>query len=271
MGSGMTFGANGAVPVPGRRLALALRGMRVTRAVNALAATLSSAVFVAVLLIGTAASAATIPDFGTEPVQDTSSLAGSAISDVRVGENDGFDRFVLEFEGSVGAYFVNYVDQVSEDPTGETLPVAGSAFIFVSVGGIPNQPQPPQQTIDAGLPGLVQVVGAGAGFEGVVSYGLGTAQAAGFRAFTLTDPFRLVVDVAHPDTTPTATNTSDPTEATESMSTQPAQSSPASQAPTTSVASDRSPATNWLLWLAGGLIALAVVALLVGRRLRSPR
>nr|MBA3338228.1 hypothetical protein [Geodermatophilaceae bacterium] len=163
------------------------------------------------LVLGPPAGAATIPDFGTDAVQDISSPQGSSIADVRVGANDGFDRFVVEFDGAVGSYFVSYVTQVAEDGSGAPVPVEGQAFVQVSLGGIPNEPPAPQDTINSGLPGLIQVVGAGAGFEGTVSYGLGTAAAAGFRAFILSDPSRLVVDIAYPDVLPTATNTLDPT------------------------------------------------------------
>ncbi|MDQ3476681.1 MAG: hypothetical protein M3492_10220 [Actinomycetota bacterium] len=175
-----------------------------------MATSLTAAAVLTLLAVGVPVAAAALPDFGSEPVQDTSSASGSGITDVRVGANEGFDRFVVEFEGDIGAYFVSYVDQVTQDGSGAVVPVEGTALLQVSLNGIPNEPSTPQQTIEADLTGLMQVVGAGAGFEGSVSYGLGTAQAAGFRVFTLTEPSRLVVDIAHPDITPTASNTSDP-------------------------------------------------------------
>lgn len=242
--------------------------MRVLPAVSGLATAVATAAAAAVLVFGTPAAAAALPDFGAEPVQDTSSPSGSSIVDVRVGANEGFDRFVVEFEGDVGAYFVSYVDQVAQDGSGDVVPVEGSAFIQVSMNGVPNDPLATQDTIDAGLTALIQVVGAGAGFEATVSYGLGTAQAAGFRVFTLTEPSRLVVDIAHPDVTPTATNTADPTGQVPTEEASPTATSAEATPVDASAESDSS--NSWLLYLIVGLVVFAVVAGILGWRLRRP-
>lgn len=214
----------------------------------------------AVLLCAGQAGAAALPDFGSDAVEATPETSGSSsIADVRVGGNEGFDRFVVEFEGPFSTYFVSYVDQVVEDGSGDPVDVEGDAFIQVSLTGVPMEPTSPQDTIDAGLPGLVQVVGAGAGFEGVTNYGLGTTEAAGFRVFTLDDPPRLVVDIAHPDAEPTATNTDDPS----SSSTATDPSATTSSAPVTPVdASDSNTSSNTVLLVV--IIALAALALLAG-------
>ncbi len=229
-----------------------------------LALVLVALVLAALVGVGSPAAAAALPDFGSEPVQDTSSPQGSSIADVRVGANDGFDRFVVEFEGDVGAYFVDYVDQVAQDGSGAPVPVDGSAFIQVTLGGVPNEPLAPQETIDAGLTALVQVVGAGAGFEGTVSYGLGTVKADGFRVFTLKDPARLVVDIAHPDVTPTATNTADPSESASTAQTSPE----ASDVTPVDAAEGSDSSDTWLLFLIGGLVIFAAVAVVLGLRMR---
>ncbi|MDQ4039059.1 MAG: hypothetical protein M3313_12105 [Actinomycetota bacterium] len=240
--------------------------MPVVRAASGLAVLRVMAVASALFLLVSPAAAAAIPDFGTEPVQDISSPQGSSITDVRVGANEGFDRFVVEFEGAVGAYFVSYVTQVAQDGSGDPVPVEGAAFVQVTLGGVPTDPPAPQDTIDADLTGLVQVVGAGAGFEATVSYGLGTTAVSGFRAFVLTDPSRLVVDIAHPDVLPTATNTADPT--AESAAT-----SEPSQSPgvTPTEAAGQSEASNtWMIFLIVGLAVFAIVAGILGWRMRRP-
>ncbi|CAN5283370.1 hypothetical protein BH24ACT9_BH24ACT9_15110 [soil metagenome] len=239
--------------------------MRLIRTLSGLVATAAASALVALQILCSPAAAATLPDFGSEPVQDTSSPGGSSITEVRVGANDGFDRFVVEFEGDIGAYFVSYVDQVAEDGSGAVVPVDGSAFIQVSLNGIPNEPQAPQQTIEAGLTGLIQVVGAGAGFEATASYGLGTAQAAGFRVFTLTEPTRLVVDIAHPDVTPTASNTADPSE-----SAQPSPSPTSAEVTPDEAAAESDSPSTWLIFLLVGLALIGVVAGIVGWRMRRP-
>ena len=240
--------------------------MPAARAVSGLAAILVTALMTGLFLVGFPATAEAIPDFATDPVQDISSPQGSSIADVRVGENEGFDRFVVEFEGEVGAYFVSYVTQVTQDGSGEPVQVEGAAFVQVTLGGIPNDPPAPQSTINADLTGLFQVVGAGAGFEATVSYGLGTAKAAGFRAFVLNDPSRLVVDIAHPDVVPTATNTADPTS-------EPAATSELVGSPelSPSEAADKSDSSNsWMVFLVVGLVVFAIVTGILGWRMRRP-
>jgi len=241
--------------------------MPVVRAASGLAPFLVAAVSCALLLLGSTAATAAIPDFGTDPVQNISSPQGSSIADVRVGANEGFDRFVVEFEGEVGAYFVSYVTQVTEDGSGNPVPVEGAAFVQVTLGGIPTDPQAPQDTIDADLTGLVQVVGAGAGFEATVSYGLGTAAASGFRAFVLTEPSRLVVDIAHPDVAPTATNTADPTAA---ESTEATETSENSQATPSEAAGKSDTSNTWMIFLIVGLVVFAIVTGILGWRMRRP-
>ena len=245
--------------------------MRDRHAPAGLARFLAAAGAIAVLvgLLQYPAAAAALPDFGTEPVQDTSSPSGSAISDVRVGANEGFDRFVIEFDAAVGAYFVSYVDQITEDGSGAVVPIEGAALVQVSLNGIPNEPLAPQETIEAGLTGLVEVVGAGAGFEATVSYGLGTAQAAGFRVFTLPEPSRLVVDIAHPGVVPTATNTADPTGSETAAEPSPtATTGPQTTPAEASGASDSS--NNWLIPLVVGLVVFAIVTAILGWRMRRP-
>ncbi len=229
----------------------------------------TAAAVLTLLAVGVPVAAAALPDFGSEPVQDTSSAGGSGIADVRVGANEGFDRFVVEFEGDIGAYFVSYVDQVTQDGSGDVVPVEGTALLQVSLNGIPNEPSTPQQTIDADLTGLIQVVGAGAGFEASVSYGLGTAQAAGFRVFTLTEPSRLVVDIAHPDVTPTASNTSDPS-ATADPTGESSPTAGASGVTPVEAAQESDSSNTWLVVLIVALVLLGIAAGVVGWRMRRP-
>lgn len=239
------------------------------RWLSGVATSLTAAAVLTLLAVGVPVAAAALPDFGSEPVQDTSSASGSGITDVRVGANEGFDRFVVEFEGDIGAYFVSYVDQVTQDGSGAVVPVEGTALLQVSLNGIPNEPSTPQQTIEADLTGLIQVVGAGAGFEASVSYGLGTAQAAGFRVFTLTEPSRLVVDIAHPDITPTASNTSDPS-ATAAPTGESSPTAGASEVTPVEAAQESDSSNTWLIVLIVALVLLGIAAGVVGWQMRRP-
>jgi hypothetical protein len=51
-------------------------------------------------------------------------------------------------------------------------------------------------TVTPRCPNLLQVKKAG-DFEGTVSFGLGLRHRTGFRVFRLTNPTRVVIDVAH--------------------------------------------------------------------------
>ena len=62
------------------------------------------------------------------------------------------------------------------------------------------------QVLTPRFPTLRQVK-FGGDFEGYVSAGLGLADRVGFRVFTLTNPYRVVVDVAHQPTQPFGTGT----------------------------------------------------------------
>lgn len=118
---------------------------------------------------------------------------------VDVGHHDTFDRVVFRFSSRAPGYTVGYVSAVRADGSGAAVPLEGSAFLHIGfavvASGQVGAPAAPQGTQTPHFAMLRQVKGAG-DFEGTVSFGLGLASKAGFRAFTLTDPDRVVVDVA---------------------------------------------------------------------------
>jgi len=143
-----------------------------------------------------ASPAAALPPFGTAAVSATGAGGQTVLTSVTVGHHQGFDRVVFTSRQGLGGYSVRYVAAITADPSGKPVPLLGSAALLVTFQGTPWTTSPaPQPTITAGFPALKQVKGAGE-FEAVASYGLGQATRAGFRAFTLTGPSRLVVDVA---------------------------------------------------------------------------
>lgn len=164
----------------------------------------SALVAALVLLVSGAGPAAADTDFGVNPVGEVA-LGGSTVVGVRVGQSDGFDRLSIEFEGAISGYSVSYVPQVLQDGVGEPVAVEGVAFIQVTLTGVPDDPEAPQGTVTPALPGITQVVGAGAGVEGAAHYGIGTTEAAGFRVLLVSDPNRLLIDVAHAGTAPAPT------------------------------------------------------------------
>lgn len=156
----------------------------------------------AVLVLGLAgAGPAAAADFGTAPVTGPGRAAvGLSVRDVTVGRQDAYDRVVFTAVNGLPSWQVRYVPSVAKDGSGEPVPLDGGAALLVVLHGTDWTGRPSvQRTLVPGFPGLRQVAWAGE-FEGDLTYGVGQTTRAGFRAFALTGPDRLVVDVAHPAT-----------------------------------------------------------------------
>jgi hypothetical protein len=122
-------------------------------------------------------------------------------TDVRVAEHESFDRIVLEFTGTgIPGWAVNYLHKAVLDGSGETVTLGGDAILDISASGTtwpasgyysgPTQFEPP----NGGDIDDVYVVGTFEGYTQVLA-GIDGAPVP-FRVFTLSDPPRLVVDVA---------------------------------------------------------------------------
>ncbi len=127
----------------------------------------------------------------------------SELVNVRAGRHSCYDRLVFDTNGSVNGYWVSYVDAMTEDPTGNPVPLRGGARLSVTVQA-PSYDENYDRTYNpANRSELVNVTGyqtfrqvAWAGsFEGTTTVGLGVRARLPFRVFTL--PGRVVVDVAH--------------------------------------------------------------------------
>lgn len=124
------------------------------------------------------------------------------LTGIRTGVHASFDRVVFDLGGSAPGYKVGYVHRVHEDGSGQTVRTRGHADLLVRLtpanahheNGSPTYSGPDRFTVDA--PELREVAFAG-DFEGVVSIALGVRHKNGFRVLTLSNPTRLVVDVAH--------------------------------------------------------------------------
>ena len=123
--------------------------------------------------------------------------------DVRTGLHEGFDRVVFEFETSRPGYRVEYVTPpIQQCGSGNEEPVDGSAFIQVRMTPAAAHDDVGQPTFGATelLPGLATIleVQQTCDFEGIVTWVLGLSEEVDFVVSALPDPFRVVVDVAHP-------------------------------------------------------------------------
>lgn len=123
--------------------------------------------------------------------------------DIRAANHATYDRLVFEFQGPIPAnYDVRFVSQVVSDGGGFPVPTVGDALLQVrfypAVGhdeGGDSTYGPARRTF--ALPNLIQVNSAG-DYEAVLTFGVGLAQATSFRAFQLTSPSRVVVDIDTP-------------------------------------------------------------------------
>lgn len=127
----------------------------------------------------------------------------SELTGLRAGQQDCFDRLVFDVRGLADGYYVTYVDQMTEDPTGNPIPLRGGAKLSVSVNapaydsaGNPTYTFPNRaELVDVtGYQTFRQVAWAGS-FEGTSTVGVGVRARLPFRVFSLGD--RIVVDVAH--------------------------------------------------------------------------
>ncbi|WP_299448158.1 hypothetical protein [uncultured Phycicoccus sp.] len=122
---------------------------------------------------------------------------------VRVGRHSAYDRVVYEFAGRGKPTFrVAYVDETLDPVTGEPVDVAGDAFLSVSVTTVMVPDEGDEQPADASAASLDGTVIAAApaiwgGFEGYGEEFIGVRGGQRpFRVSVLTEPTRLVIDVA---------------------------------------------------------------------------
>ena len=135
-------------------------------------------------------------------------MSGAKVVNVRTGQHYCFDRLVIDLNGAVAGYTVQYVPQVVQDGSGLPVPLRGQAFIQLTVnapayddaGNSTYNPANKNELADVtGYQTFRQVAWAGS-FEGYSTLGLGVRARLPFRVLTLQGPdggSRLVVDVAH--------------------------------------------------------------------------
>jgi hypothetical protein len=120
---------------------------------------------------------------------------------VTTGHHATYDRVVFRFSSRAPGYYVRYVAQPTMDGSGNPVTLVGNAFLAVTMHSVAStqagKPPAPQVRQRPRYPQLRALVGTG-DFEGYVSYTLGLKSKSGFRAFTLRNPDRLVVDVRIP-------------------------------------------------------------------------
>ena len=133
----------------------------------------------------------------------TTARAIPTLTQIRAGHHPGFDRLVFQFRGPVPAHrTIRYVRKVIGDASGRPILVTGNARLEVRFSDATGHNQSGNSTYGPArrafaLPDLIQVVNAG-DFEAHLGFGIGLARKEHLHVFTLTNPSRVVIDIATP-------------------------------------------------------------------------
>jgi hypothetical protein len=145
-------------------------------------------------------AALALPAFTTAPKTSTGHGDAAELFDAAAGCHATFDRFVVRARFSTPGYDVRYASRIVADPSGRSVSLLGTKRIRISfnlAGGHDSRgTNLLANTLTPRCPNLLQVKKAG-DFEGTVTFGLGMRKMTGFRVFRLTNPTRVVIDVAH--------------------------------------------------------------------------
>lgn len=150
--------------------------------------------------LGLTAAALALPPFTTTPKTASGGGGQAELFGVAVGCHATFDRFVVRTRFATPGYDVRYVTQIIADGSGNPVSLLGTKRIRIVIRQARGHTQGGTNLLPGVLTPLCanlrQMKRAG-DFEGVVSFGLGLRRKTGFRVFRLTNPARIVVDVAH--------------------------------------------------------------------------
>jgi hypothetical protein len=117
---------------------------------------------------------------------------------VRTGTHTGYDRITIEFNNGIPGQ-VEVTPQNSatftQGASGQSITLAGSVGMLITIRGADEHTSYSGPTdFKTGYAGLVEARQM-QDFEGTVQWGLGLSKSSCYRAFFLTSPARLVVDI----------------------------------------------------------------------------
>jgi hypothetical protein len=177
--------------------------MRVVRLLVRLLVAAAAALLITAVFDPAAGLASPQPGFSTQPrVVEHPPVGSPKLTSLRAGRHQGFDRVVFQLDGPIPSYYsVRYVPVVRLDGSGAPLRLRGTAFLEVVVRAPTHdqnyQPVLRPTQLRPDLPALREVNAPGS-FEGQTTAGIGVTQRVGFRVLELTNPTRIVIDLAHP-------------------------------------------------------------------------
>jgi len=114
---------------------------------------------------------------------------------IRAARHAGLDRLVFEFRDGLPGYQARYVRQVTA-ADGGTVALDGTAFLLLALDGASaGDAGRAQRDLRPRFGSLRQVRLVDQG-DGRVRFGIGVDAVAGYLAYTLTSPDRVVIDLA---------------------------------------------------------------------------
>lgn len=139
---------------------------------------------------------------------DSSGQRIALLTAVETGRHEGFDRIVWTFDGATPAYRVTYVDRpITEDGSGTPIDVRGDAMLQIILtpasgtdlsGEEVRKIYEGPERIDGSASGtsVVEEVVLTGDFEATLSWVIGLDRRAPFTVTELSDPTRIVIDIA---------------------------------------------------------------------------
>ena len=119
-------------------------------------------------------------------------------SRVRTGTHSSYDRITIEFQNGQPSSIElgpQSSSTFTNSPRGDNVTLAGSAGLLVVIQGADEHTAYSGSTdFKTNYPVLLEARQM-EDFEGVVQWGLGLSKSACYRAFFLTNPTRLVIDI----------------------------------------------------------------------------
>ena len=138
------------------------------------------------------------------PITGAASIGLAHLADVRVGTHPGYDRIVFEFiEDGTPEFRIEVAEPpFTRDPSDMPMAVNGSAFLQIILNGgtkvgddgSPTYTGPTE--FGPGFDQLVDLIERG-DFEAINNWYVGMAGEGCLRAFVLSDPSRIVIDLEH--------------------------------------------------------------------------
>jgi hypothetical protein len=129
------------------------------------------------------------------------SAGGASLTGVRTSEQIGFDRLVFQFNSAVPSYLVKRQAKpvFKGAPSGQAITLSGASGVLVSVhtASAAGSYSGPTDIAHSDFHVLVEVKIV-EDYEGYLAWGVGLTKPACMRAFTLSDPARLVIDFMTP-------------------------------------------------------------------------